>query len=134
MKQIKLISLVLVMALVAGCSVIFDPLGTSIADIEFSRPGATIKIVDRTILKVKEDVRLLAERQKWILFQERPSDDCQVLMGIPHGIDTTETGVFITKIDDHKTKIEVTSMNRKQQKIVADALFKVLDEVWELEK
>jgi len=122
------------MVLVTSCSVIFDPLGTSIADIEFSRPGATIKIVDRSVLKVQEDVRLLALRQKWVLFQERPDDHCQVLMGIPHGVDTTETGVFITKTENNKTKIEVTSMNRKQQKIVADALFKVLDEVWELKK
>ena len=134
MKNFKLISLGLVLILTASCSVILDPLGTSIADIELSRPGAAVKLVDRTVIKVQEDVRLLAERQKWVLFQEREDDHCQVLMGIPHGIDTTETGIFITKDASGKTKIEVTSMNRKQQKIVADILFKILDETWELQK
>lgn len=122
------------MVLFTSCSVILDPLGTSIADIELSRPGASVKIVERSALKVQEDVRLLTERQKWILFQEREEDHCQVLIGIPRGIDTTETGVFVTKMEDGKTKVEVTSMNRKQQKVVTDLLFKVLDETWGLKK
>ena len=122
------------MVLAASCSVIFDPLGTSIADIEMSRSGAAVKVVERSALKVQEDVRLMVERQDWILFQERESDHCQVIMGIPYGIDTTETGVFVTKTEGGKTKVEVASMNRKQQKIVADTLFEVLAETWELNK
>jgi hypothetical protein len=124
----------IIVTFATSCSVLKDPLGKSIADIQTSRAKATTKTVNRSVLKIQEDVRLLAERKEWTLFQDFPEAKCQVLIGIPGGIDTTETGIFVTKKEDGKTLVEVTSMNRKQQKVVADALFSILDKHCKSEK
>jgi hypothetical protein len=134
MKRVNLMVWGIMVMFVTSCSVIKDPMGKSIDDIQMSRSKATTKVVNRSILKVQEDVRILAERKGWTLFHESPKEDCQVLIGIPHGIDTTETGVFVTKSEEGKTLVEVTSMNRRQQEVVANALFQILDNPWELKK
>ena len=133
-NMIKSFCLATTVVLLSSCSVIMDPMGTSLDNIELSREKATVKIVDRSAIKVREDIRILAEKNEWVLFQYDEEAKCLVIMGVPQGTDTTETGIFVTEVEDSKTKIEVTSLNRKQQALVAKSLFELLDKRWTVTK
>lgn len=56
------------------------------------------------------------------IFQEKRKDGMLVVMGVPGNVDTTEAGIFISRIKVDETAVEVTSLSRSAKRKVAEAI------------
>ena len=53
-----------------------------------------------------------------------------VVMGIPGNVDTTEVGIFFTRLKPKVTKIEISSLSSTAKRKVAEAVFSALGKIY----
>ncbi len=130
MRVILVIGLVLILN---GCVVVDGSVeigktfwGSSTRALEKARAQSLTKTYDKGYWDV---VRATEEfcQKKYLIFKKDEVRGYMVIMGIHGSVNTTEVGVFFVELNDHQTRIEVSSLSTNAKRIVAKALFHELD-------
>ncbi|MGL4854844.1 MAG: hypothetical protein ACRC37_06290 [Lentisphaeria bacterium] len=72
---------------------------------------------------IRQEVAKIIKESGWYMYQDLPSKDCFIVMNVPGAIDTTDVGVFITSQSEKEVLVQVASLNRSAQAIVAEKIF-----------
>ncbi|MEI7999268.1 MAG: hypothetical protein WCH62_07190 [Candidatus Omnitrophota bacterium] len=125
----RLTMLVLILAL-SGCGTLCEfsksIWGSTTRVLEDARSNAITKTYEKSYwdcFKVAANII----SKKYVLFQKNEVRGFIVVMGIPGSVDTTEVGVFFVEINDHKTRIELSSLSTNAKRLLAKGLFHYMD-------
>ncbi len=126
----KLVVLVLVVGL-AGCGTVQEfsktLWGSSTRVLEEARSNAITKTYDQDYWKcIRASIEFL-EKKKYVIFKRDEIRGYLVVMGIPGSVDTTEVGVFFVELNDHQTRIELSSLSTNAKRLLSKPLFHGLD-------
>ena len=66
-------------------------------------------------------------KKKYVLFQKDEVRGFMVVMGIPGAVNTTEVGVFFVELNDHQTRMELSSLSTHAKRLLAKGLFHNMD-------
>lgn len=86
---------------------------------EDSTPGAVTSLLENAEL-------IPSATQPFHIFLNDPIKGVIVVMGIPGNVDTTEVGIFLTKLNNRVTRIEIASLSTSAKMKVADIVFNAL--------
>lgn len=124
----------LLMALfLSGCAVVDGGVeltktiwGSSTRALEQARTTAIAKTYDKDYWAVVR-AAFSSSEQIGRIFKKDEVRGYFVLIGIKGCVDTTEVGVFFVEVNDHQTRVEVSSLSTNAKRIVSKALFHQLD-------
>ena len=121
---IILVSLTLVAVCIAGCATTDDwfkeLLGVSAASIESARKNAVTKVFDYNYRTCYDKMKKLLEEMPQISIYARKRGLIAVYYS---SVNTTPVGVFLKKIDEKKTQVEIASPSSSARDWVAKNLF-----------
>ena len=78
----------------------------------------------------KEKAKASPEPGFFDIFIQNPIKRHVVVMGIHGNVDTTEVGIFFTRLKPKVTKIEIASLSSTAKRKVADAVFNALGNLY----
>ncbi len=127
------LGLVLMVLFLSGCAVVDGGVeltktiwGSSTRALEEARTTAIAKTYDKDYWAVVR-VALSSSEQIGQIFKKDEVRGYFVLIGIKGCVDTTEVGVFFVEVNDHQTRVELSSLSTNAKRIAAKALFHKLD-------
>ncbi len=97
--------------------------GSSTRVLEQARANAITKTYDRGYWDCFKAAEKVVKRQGYVLFQKDEVRGFMVVMGIPGAVDTTEVGVFFVDLNDHQTRMELSSLSTNAKRLLAKDLF-----------
>ncbi|MBF0619955.1 MAG: hypothetical protein HQL19_07300 [Candidatus Omnitrophica bacterium] len=123
-KYILLISVVIF----SGCASFWDAprnvVGVSTRALENARKDSVFQVYACEYADCFNAVVDSAEKSKYIVFMKDQIRGLVVIMNIPGVVDTTEVGVFIAPLANHKgVKVELSSRSTPARRAVAQILF-----------
>lgn len=102
-------------------------LGTSTRALEKARDNAITKTYDKGYWDCFRTALKVVMRRQLVVFQKDEIRGFMVIMGIPGAVDTTEVGVFFVELNDHQTRLEISSLSTNAKRLLAKALFHGMD-------
>ena len=127
---LKLFMVILVMGF-GGCAILQEfpktLWGSSTRVLEEARSNAITKTYDQDYWKCLRATIDFLNKKKYVIFKEDDVHAYLVVMGIPGSVDTTEVGIFFVEINDHQTRIELSSLSTNAKRLLAKPLFHGLD-------
>lgn len=114
-----------------GCAKIIEPVqkvwGSSVEMLQEARKDAVSKVYDCPYEKCFSEIINILEEEDAQIFVQNKAKGIIVVMGIKKTVATSEVGVFLTKLEEAKTKIEISSGSPKAKRITSEILFAGLD-------
>ena len=131
MQKIFLISLLLIA--VSGCASITsipkNILGVSTKNLDNARSNSIYQVYQADYFDAYKAVLDAAKKSGYYVFLNDEVRGVIVLMNIPGCVDTTEVGVYVSRLaKDQGVKIELSSRSTPAKRIVAKVLFEILKE------
>ena len=121
---------------IAGCAGLMDVpktiLGSTTRVLEEARINAITKTYEKGYWDCFKAALSVVEKKKYVLFQKDEVRGFMVIMGIPGSVDTTEVGVFFVELNDHQTRIELSSLSTNAKRVLSKHLFHGIDVVFGL--
>ncbi len=131
----RLVAMVMVMGL-CGCAVLWDLpktiWGSSTRALEEARSNAITKTYDKGYWDCFGAALDVAKKKSYVIFEKDEVRGFMVIIGIPGAVNTTEVGIFFVELNDHQTRIELSSLSTNAKRIVAKNLFHGMDIVFGL--
>ena len=106
--------------------------GSTTRALEEARAQAITKTYDKSYWDCMRATLEVVKQQDYKVFKKDEVRGYVVLMGIRGSVNTTEVGVFFVELNDHQTRIELSSLSTNAKRIVAKALFGGLDKAFGL--
>lgn len=133
MKKIFII-LLLVLAL-TGCASVKDVsrnfIGISTDELEAGKTDSIYQVYPCEVSACFDAVIDIARENKYYIFMKDEVRGLIVLMNIPECVDTTEVGVFFTRLSrEQGVKIELSSRSSPAKKTVAKVLFSEMNDLF----
>lgn len=127
MKPMKIVNLFFIFVLCSGCASLNETgkkiWGSSITHFEKARSTAKSSTfalpLDQCFLKVE---KILEEKGALVYLRDRDKKYLAA-MNFKGYVDTTEVGIFFTKVNDGSTQVEVASMSPRLADEVANIVF-----------
>ena len=123
--------LVLLTVGLCGCSTAMDIpktiWGSSTRVLEQERGNAISKTYDKGYWDCVRTAKDVIEKKTLVLFKKDEVRGVFIVMGIPGAVDTTEVGVFFVELNDHQTRIELSSLSTHAKRLLAKTLFHGMD-------
>lgn len=131
-----------------GCQTVYEPVkmiwGSSTYRLEKERVNAIRETFNCSLAECFEAVLDLTETKivkpandedqeevvaKYFdLFLKKPEKSMMVVMNVPGNIDTTEVGIFFSRVQQKTTSVEISSLSSSAKRTVSEIIFKVLRE------
>lgn len=143
MKLRKKITLIIfILFSTSGCAKIMEPImepprvlwGSSTRALEAARDQAISKTYNCDFNACYDAVLEIIKERKYVLFINQRSKERIVVLGIPGNVDTTEVGIFFSKLKTSEIKIDISSLSSTAKERVASAIFEELDKKFEERK
>ncbi|MBF0490872.1 MAG: hypothetical protein HQL15_09750 [Candidatus Omnitrophica bacterium] len=126
---LRFLSAVLILGIV-GCTGLKDVpksiWGSSTRVLEEKRINALTKTYDKGYWECIRTASAVAKK-KYVIFKKDEVRGLMVIMGIPGSVNTTEVGVFFVELNDHQTRIELSSLSTNAKRLLAKGLFHGMD-------
>lgn len=106
--------------------------GSSTRVLEEARENALIKTYDKGYWDCFKAALSVVKKKKYVVFQKDEVRGYMVIMGIPGSVNTTEVGVFFVELNDHQTRIELSSLSTNAKRLLAKGLFHGMDIIFGL--
>jgi len=127
--------LVLIVAL-SGCAGLRDVpktlWGSSTRVLEDQRKNALTRTYEKGYWDCFKAAVKTLTKKKYVIFKKDEVRGYMVIMGIPGAVNTTEVGVFFVELNDHQTRIELSSLSTHAKRLLAKGLFHGMDIVFGL--
>jgi hypothetical protein len=111
----------------SGCASLWDSpkniVGVSVRDLQEMRVESLYQAYPAEYSDVFSAVLDVAKDEKYHVFSKSQDRGLIVLMNIPGCVDTTEVGVFLTRLGDREIKVELSSRSTPAKRAVAQRLF-----------
>ena len=135
MKFTYLSGMVLLLAVALhGCARIQETTkviwGSSTRALEEARSEAVAKVYQCSFEECYKEVSKIIELEELEIFIKERVKKYIVIIGIKGSVNTTEVGVFFTVLNEHETKIEISSLSTNAKVKVADIFFLQLAQVF----
>ena len=135
MKLLKTLLIILILLIQAGClpskEYVKIPLGTSTYELEKIRKdaiAAEFKIPhDEAFKKIQE----ILKTGGCSIFYKNHKKKVLVAMEFKGFINTSQAGIFLTKINQSETKVEITSQSQNLAKEASKIIFPALEKIQE---
>ena len=125
------IMLTVVSLTLCGCAGLMDVpktiWGSSTRVLEEARSNALVKTYDKGYWDCFRAVLDVVQKRRYVVFQKDEVRGFMVIMGIPGSVNTTEVGVFFVELNDHQTRIELSSLSTNAKRLLAKGLFHGMD-------
>jgi hypothetical protein len=119
---------------VGGCEHVTEPVktlwGSSTRALEEARAEALSEVYSCKLEDCFEAVVNIAREEEMVIFINDRVKKHIVLMGVKGSVDTTEVGVFFSRREDQKIKVEVSSLSRNAKRTVAGTIFPALRKIY----
>ncbi len=116
---------------VSGCAGLKDLpktiWGSSTRVLEQERPNALVKIYEKDYWTCYKAALEVVKKKKYVLYKKDEVRGLMVIMGIPGSVNTTEVGVFFVELNDHQTRIELSSLSTNAKRLLYKGLFHGMD-------
>lgn len=135
MKRFKIcvwIGVFLMNMVVSGCSSSVEAVrkvwGSSIQTLQDERARAIRDVYSCEYQECYDLIKELGRKTSedsipaYQIFQERPREGILVVMAVPGQVDTTEVGIFLSRIKSHETAVEVSSLSQGAKRKVAESI------------
>ena len=121
-----LLTIFLVAAAFSGCAAVKETSktvwGSSTRALDRARNDAITKSFDCSYDDCYREVLKAAELEEYTIFIKDKNQMHIVLMGVKGQVNTTEVGIFFTRLSNG-TKVDVTSLSTNAKRKVADVVF-----------
>lgn len=126
-KLIKLTLSMFLFGVFAGCATVGETgkkiWGTSIAHLEAARPDGKSEKINLTLQECFDRTEKILNNMSAVIYPKDKDKRYLVAMNFKGHVDTTQVGIFFTKIEDQLTQVEVASMSPSLVDEVAALLF-----------
>jgi hypothetical protein len=131
MKAVSIIAWMFAVSLISGCAGWSDIpksiWGSSTRVLEEARDKALVKTYDKAYWDCFKAALSVVKKKKYVLFKKDEVRGYMVIMGIPGSVNTTEVGVFFVELNDHQTRIELSSLSSNAKRRLYQGLFHGMD-------
>jgi hypothetical protein len=100
--------------------------GSSTRVLDQARTNAITKTYDKGYWDCIKAATSVIEK-KYVLFKKDEVEGVMIVMGIPGAVNTTEVGVFFVEVNDHQTRLELSSLSTNAKRLLAKGLFHGMD-------
>ena len=126
-KLIRLALSVFLFGVFAGCATVQETgkkiWGSSITHLEEARPDGKSEKINLTLQECFDRTEKILNNRSAVIYPKDKNKRYLVAMNFKGHVDTTQVGIFFTKIEDQLTQVEVASMSPSLVDEVAAFLF-----------